>query len=169
MSLYNMLFGENPFAELLLHVLGTTRDRVPRYRDCFLTEEGNIVIHTRTGGGNRDLYDSAENYKAEYPEASADELQGPFNEHLRALPGFQGDADDDFDSTYANFTYEVPAVARDMVKTLQTLGAVSDPAARWQETLEKLRTGDVSDPVVQRSMQIAEGLAEKINAMKGAS
>jgi hypothetical protein len=52
--MYNMLFGSNKAAPVLLAVLGITADRVPRYRDCFIDGE-NIVIHTRTGGGNREV------------------------------------------------------------------------------------------------------------------
>jgi hypothetical protein len=94
MSLYNMLFGTNPFSGVLLQMLGVTRDDVPRFRDCFLNEDGTeIIIHTRTGGGNRDDYQAS-------------------NDELTEIAGYKFDADDDFDSTYADFHYEVPEAAR---------------------------------------------------------
>ena len=52
MSLYNMLFGVNSAAPVLLATLGLTESDVPRFRDCHLNGE-QIVIYTRTGGGNR--------------------------------------------------------------------------------------------------------------------
>ena len=163
MSLYNMLFGENPFAETLLLILGTHRDKIPRYRDCFLNDEGDIVIHTRTGGGNRDWYDSAESYKRENPDATEDDLKGPFNEHLRALPGFKRDEDDDFDSTYADFIFDVPEAAKPMIATLKELGAVADPKARWADMLEKLRTGDKNDPSIARALEVGEKILTQLN------
>ena len=59
MSLYNMLFGVNPAAPILLAMLDTTQDKIPRFRDIYIKDE-YIVIHTRTGGGNREYYESRE-------------------------------------------------------------------------------------------------------------
>ena len=59
MSLYNALFGTNPFANALLMALGITASDVPRFRDCYLDDDGKIVIFTRTGGGNRILHSGA--------------------------------------------------------------------------------------------------------------
>lgn len=49
MSFYNMLFGVNSAAPVLLATLGLTLNDVPRFRDCYIDGE-HIVIHTRTGG-----------------------------------------------------------------------------------------------------------------------
>ncbi len=94
MSLYNMLFGANPYTPLLLGILGISHKSVPRFRDTFL-KDGEIVIYTRTGGGNRETYDAAD-------------CESPSNADLRKLPGFLRDYDDDFDSTFAYFHYAVP-------------------------------------------------------------
>ena len=40
MSLYNMLFGVNRAAPVLLATLGLTESDVPRFRDCRLNGEG---------------------------------------------------------------------------------------------------------------------------------
>jgi hypothetical protein len=55
MSLYNMVFGQNPIADLLLGILGLTREDVGRFRDAFVSE-GQIAIYTRNGGGNRECW-----------------------------------------------------------------------------------------------------------------
>jgi len=51
-SLYNMLFGQNPIGDVLLATLGLKQDDVGRYRDCFVAD-GHIAVYTRNGGGNR--------------------------------------------------------------------------------------------------------------------
>lgn len=52
MSLYNIVFGENPLGEALLATLGLKPETVGRYRDCFVSG-GEIAVYTRNGGGNR--------------------------------------------------------------------------------------------------------------------
>jgi len=144
MSLYNLLFGTNPFSGVLLQMLGVSRGDVPRYRDCFLSEDGTeIIIHTRTGGGNRDDY-------------QAD------NERLALVDGYKFDADDDFDCTYADFHYEVPEAFKGQVALLKDLGAVTNPAERWQEVLDGLRSGDTSKPQVQRALSVGEQIMGQI-------
>ena len=88
MSLYNMLMGFNPACVIILPMLGRTREEYPRFRDCYVTDEGNIAIYTRVGGGNRncgygeeDLYED-ENYLTTY--------------------------DDEYDSTYGTYEFKVP-------------------------------------------------------------
>ena len=97
MSLYNQIFGYNPIAPTLLLILQLDPQKIPRFRDAYIDDLGNIVIYTRTGGNNRATYASE-------------------NQALREIPGFIRDEDDDYDETFAKFTYEVaepfvPAVA----------------------------------------------------------
>ena len=88
MSLYNMINGFNPACVLIMPMLGRTQDEYPRFRDCFVTEENNIAIYTRVGGGNRNCgYGEEELYKDE---------------------NFLTTYDDDFDSTYATYEFKVP-------------------------------------------------------------
>lgn len=132
MSMYNMLFGMNPFAKVLLAILGTDESRVPRFRDCYLDEDGNIIIYTRTGGGNRDWYEEPnEENKGE----------GNFNCDLRKLEGFISDEDDDFDSTYAYFKFKAPEKASEVLEEIKALGGTDNPNKKWTESLEKLRSG----------------------------
>lgn len=156
MSLYNMLFGVNPFSGVLLQMLGTTEGDIPRYRDCFLSEDGTeIIIHTRTGGGNRESYEKGGEY---WEEGQID------NDTLRAIPGFKHDADDDFDCTYADFHYAIPDAFKEQVALLKDLGAVTNPAERWQEVLDGLRKGDTSKPEVQRALAVGEQIMGKLTA-----
>lgn len=129
MSLYNMLFGTNAAAPVLLAMLGIDSGAVPRFRDCFLSEDRKqIIIHTRTGGGNREGYEDG-------------------NASLQGLPGYLRDEDDDFDSTYANFYYEVPAKFAHLIEKLPE-GV--DPAKRWQDTFEHLKTASPDDPQIKK-------------------
>lgn len=88
MSLYNMLFGQNPDADKLLGLLGKTQADFGRYRDVFV-QDGYIVVHTRNGGGNRESYEDVFEEMSEHPWYSHDE-------------------DDSFDCTYANIYFKVP-------------------------------------------------------------
>jgi len=98
MNLYNSLFGRNPASGLLLQLLGTTEEQVPRFRDVFVTDQF-IVIHTRTGGGNRAAYEAQ-------------------NAYLRTLPGFDMDVDDVCDCTYADFYYKRPEHLKEILDKL---------------------------------------------------
>lgn len=146
MSLYNLVNGENPFASVLLAMLGITRDSVPRYRDCWWTGE-LIAVHTRTGGGNRNDYEDG-------------------NSFLQSLPTYVSDADDDFDSTYATFYFTVPEAVAWVIPQLQAEGKT--PREKWQEALDKIKTANVSDPQVKRIMDNLRPLFEQINkTLKG--
>lgn len=98
MSLYNMLFGMNPQADLLLAVIGLKKNDVERFRDAFKSEDGSeITIRTRTGGGNR----------KDYP-----------NLEMRKRPEWTGSVDDDYDNTYCDDTFRVPEQWREDVRNL---------------------------------------------------
>ena len=93
MSLYNMVNGFNPACILIMPMLGRTQDEYPRFRDCFITEEKNIAIYTRVGGGNRNCgYGEEELYKDE---------------------NFLTTYDDEYDSTYATYEFKVPEKWKD--------------------------------------------------------
>lgn len=87
MSLYNMVMGFNPACVIIMPMLGRKQDEYPRFRDCFL-EDGKIAIYTRVGGGNRNC--------------------GFGEEELYKDPNFVSTYDDDFDSTYATYLFNVP-------------------------------------------------------------
>lgn len=140
MSLYNLLFGRCESAGTALAMLGATTDKVPRFRDAYLfldepTKEPRIAIYTRTGGGNRYWYESLERRMA--TEGRDTDPSGPFNEDLRALPGFLYDRDDCFDNTYATFVYEVPQEYRDEVRAALTVEGV-EPTKTPAEKMKAL-------------------------------
>lgn len=94
MGLYNGIFGQNENAGALLYLLGLEDNDFYRYRDCYLSENSEIAVYTRGGGGNRDGYD--------------DEM---FLDH----PLYIKNEDDDFDSTYATFYFRIPENANQQV------------------------------------------------------
>ena len=169
MSLYNALFGVNPMAPLILLALNTTHNSIPRFRDAYLNEAGEMVIYTRTGGGNRDYYDSAESYRASHPADDPDNnYTGPFNEDLRKLEGFLGDEDDSFDSTYASFRYSVPPAFKPIIDAVKA-GPATSPQARWQALLKDL--GDSSQggtepqtPEGKRALEVGQKIFFQMNA-----
>lgn len=88
MSLYNMLRGFNPACIAIMPMLGRKQEEWPRFRDCFITDEKNIAIYTRVGGGNRNCgYGEEELYKDE---------------------NFLTTYDDEYDNTYATYEFKVP-------------------------------------------------------------
>ena len=88
-GLYNAIFGMNPATVLVAPMLTDERPEsyFPRFRDCYV-EDGNIVVYTRVGGGNRDC--------------------GFGEDKLYELPTFIETHDDDFDSTYGYYVFGVP-------------------------------------------------------------
>jgi len=61
MSMYNMMFGQNPASDMLLEAISLNREQVGRFRDAYLEHYGQdnqlvITIYTRNGGGNRDCW-----------------------------------------------------------------------------------------------------------------
>lgn len=106
MSLYNVMFGENMFANYLLKCLGEKGIlNPPRYRDCYI-ENGQICVLTRTGGGNRDDYEDK-------------------NDKMKNHPLYYDDRDCDWDETYACFFYSFPnELCNDLVEIERLLNAL---------------------------------------------
>ena len=88
MSLYNAMFGVNPACLFILPLLGRKADDYPRFRDCFINKDDQIVVLTRVGGNNRDY--------------------GFGEEELYKDPNFIETYDDDFDNTYGYYVFKVP-------------------------------------------------------------
>lgn len=140
MSLYNMMFGVNTNSADVLKALGLTSGDVPRFRDAYVSEE-QLCVHTRTGGGNRDYYESLEVCMDNYPEYfegddKPNEPTGPWNEDLRSHPWFIRDEDDGFDSTYATFYFQPP---KEIVENINADPSLT-PAEKWQLLFESLKT-----------------------------
>ncbi len=168
MSLYSALFGQNVLAPILLSILGTTREQVPRFRDCFLAVDGNdltgIAIYTRTGGGNRPFYESAESQVAQYG-SDLRVPEGPFNADLRKLPGFLYDLDDEYDNTYATFFYAIPDEVRPMLDVLASTGIGNEkkPAEKFQQLLTDLGN-QKETPETAHALEVGLRIFGQINA-----
>ena len=110
MGLYNSLFGVNPQYSEILTSLKLTVEQIPRFRDAYLTERNGkqvVAIHTRMGGGNRGHWDWDSDSNAG-PNCGCSGCRAQYG--LSAHPLYLTDEDDDFDSTYATYYFEMPAV-----------------------------------------------------------
>lgn len=160
-SLYNILHGENGLATAFLVMLNITKSQIPRYRDCYW-DGNNIVIYTRTGGGNRDYYESETSCRENYPEyfGKEDSPSGPWNEDLRKLPEYVRDEDDSFDSTYASFYFRIPEQFKHFTENLT---AAQSPQEKFKEILEVLQSPNaMEDPRIQKLKQVLEPVFKKI-------
>lgn len=88
MSLYNVMHGFSDLAAYLLNALNIDVSKIPRFRDCYI-RDSEIVVLTRTGGGNRESYEEE-------------------NEAMTKHPNYLRDRDDDFDCTFAEWFYSFP-------------------------------------------------------------
>lgn len=120
MGLYNILFGTNPRADVILATLGLTRYDVGRFRDCFVAD-GVIAVYTRNGGGNR------ENYQ---------DVLDKLSKH----PCWIEDRDDDFDCTYCTIYFRFPDDYADSLRSIDA-GAPFDPDEKWNALLRGISNG----------------------------
>jgi hypothetical protein len=141
MSLYNVVFGENEFASPLLVVLGLKREELPRYRDCWWNGK-EVVLVTRSGGGNREAYQS-------------------INDALTFHAHYLRDEDNSFDSTYAIFYFRMPDEHAHIIPKL--VAQVLTPAERWKQFFAKLSDpGCSDDPDVKRTIDVLRPMYEAI-------
>lgn len=156
MSLYNLIFGYNPCARVLLAFLKLRVDDVPRFRDCYLaraeTGELEIAIYTRTGGGNRDEYENTETK--------------PNNHDLRAVEGYVHDEDSANDSTYATFFYRVPSPVREWTERLVIeFGLQPPPAERWEKLFADLKEGTPSEEA-KRAFEVGQTIIKRMEEIE---
>lgn len=133
MSMYGMMFGQNPLSEVFLMALGLTKESVGRFRDCFIADE-EIAVYTRNGGGNRECWNEYED-EGERPCMNC---TGCIIEHvLPKHPRYLRDRDDDFDSTYATVYFSIPDEYREAFLKLD--GGAFQPDERWAKQLADLQ------------------------------
>jgi len=121
MSFYNLFFGVNPNADIILALIKLKRCDIDRFRDVELLDD-KIVILTRTGGDNR----------TDYP-----------NHLLTSNPYYLYDEDDKSDNTYAYYYFRIPDEIREDVKGLKEPAkyGISAKLVRWiLETLNREET-----------------------------
>ena len=142
MSLYNIMNGVNPATFFVLPMLGKHPDEYPRFRDCFLSDDerpelaDHIHIYTRTGGENRDDYESE-------------------NQAMREMPGFVTDYDDSFDCTFASWVFRVPERWKSDYDKIRS-GNIKDVSAEYQTELRRVypKLGSKFDELFCKSEQI---------------
>ncbi|MCP5018383.1 MAG: hypothetical protein GY938_24365 [Ketobacter sp.] len=167
-----MVHGQNPHAMMCILMLGSPD--IPRFRDAYIDDD-EIAIYTRTGGGNRTYYESAEDCKKNYPEYffGPDNPSGPWNSDLRDHPGYLRDEDDEFDSTYATFYYSIPESFQGVVDALKDAGMceVEKPNDKWVRVLKELNSRELT-PDAKKALDAMKPLMKEIQAFvsgKGAS
>lgn len=130
MSLYNMVHGTDPSMPLIAEALGSPE--MGRLRDAWVERHGDdyrIVVYTRNGGGNRDCF-----HDTDFEEG----CPGCVMSTVDSLPYYLGDADDDFDCTYASIFFSLPDEYR------ERLIAIARPEERdlgqeWNEAIDRLK------------------------------
>jgi hypothetical protein len=120
-------------------MLGLSPSDIPRFRDCYFNGE-QIIVYTRTGGGNRDFYDAPND----------DNKDGPWNSDLQGHEFYLSDEDDDYDSTYALFKFAVPPKFSPLIDKLKSMAQRETQAERWEAVLERLSSSNQDDPLVKR-------------------
>jgi hypothetical protein len=116
-----MIHGANPATFFILPMLGEKHpDNYPRFRDCFVNIENGkpeIHIYTRVGGGNRN--------------------EGFGEEELYQHPNYLTTWDDEYDNTYATYSFSVPEQwQKDF--DLITKGGMKEISPEYKERLYKV-------------------------------
>jgi hypothetical protein len=165
MSLYNRIFGYNPFAFELLGVIGIEQPNIiPRFRDCFVDVENRLVIFTRTGGSNRPYYEDEESARLTDPDwLSLARLPSGFlwNAGLRAFASYIEDVDDKLDRTFALFRYATPEHFKDRAMAIQQAQGWVDPMERFRKMMRDLTTGN-DTAEVRRALEVGKELMNTI-------
>lgn len=145
MSLYNALFGNNPLSDVLLAIINLPADQIPRFRDTKIAEGGKqIMVFTRTGGGNREEY-------------------GEQNDAMTKHPLYVSDRDSDFDSTYAEFYFRVPdEFLAQVVALAEQDKGTTDPMGQFKVLLDNLAAGKKDDPQVQRALEVGKKIMGQV-------
>lgn len=157
MSMYNMIFGENQYADVILATLGLTRASVGRFRNCYVSE-GKIAVYTRNGGGNRQCWDTTPN------EHDSEKCSCPgciITHRLPKHPNYLEDNDDLFDSTYATIYFSIPEEFADL--KLIDIGKW-DPSNEWLVYLDRLKK---VGPTEEERKQFQPLVDEIQKALKG--
>ena len=141
MSLYNMIHGFNPSCIFFMPMLGRKQDEWPRFRDCFLSEDGErIVIYTRVGGNNRN--------------------SGYGEEDLYNDPNFVTTYDDDYDNTYGYYEFTPPERWKNDFNHIVE-GRFSEVSRYYKNYLKEfypiLAEKGVIDSLFKKSEEVSEG------------
>lgn len=169
MNLYNQLFGMNPRAEILLNILGLSMSSTGRLRDVYVeknpfvkvSDRYRIILFTRNGGPNRDCWEF---------EGCIDGKHDPLCivsvcKCLREHPCYVRDYDHDLvDRTYASFVFSVPRHHFELVEHIYNITEDHQPPMeKFQKLLQKMESGDMSDPDVRKAVKIGQSVYSKVS------
>lgn len=142
-ELYKRMFDGTAPTDIVLAAIGLSIDNIPRFRNLTLSKNtGHVVIRTRTGGGNRDFYQSEELYRENYPEDFEEgntAYTGPWNDDLMQNPNYVSNEDDNFDNTYAYFFFQFPAEYASDLKAIAEEQHDYQPSQNWRQLVEKVK------------------------------
>jgi hypothetical protein len=150
MSLYNMLFGQNPLSPLYLEMVGLPSEYFRRFRDAYLNDDGTqIIVYTRCGGGNRDDY---------FPT--------DVNEH----PLYIKDCDDEFDCTYAYIYFKVPEdvvyLTKEIIKMENGDSQIGSTVSEmFQSAMDDMMNNPDSE-YLKKSMPIVNAMSDAMESGK---
>lgn len=147
--MYNLLFGVNSLAPLLLKILDLDQPDgkwwTGRFRDIYLNGDGTrIILYTRNGGGNRECWNL---WEEDFVEGVSDTekcdcIGCNMTYRLPKHPHYLYDYDDDFDPTYAYVVFKVPD---EYLELTQALATGTDPqtiSEKFQLLIDQLKGGD---------------------------
>lgn len=168
MSMYNMLFGMNPYTPTLKWILKLDLPNgysSGRFRDIYLNKDGTkITLYTRNGGGNRGCWDS-DGCDAD-KNIHGSQCMISIIKRLQEHPNYLKDYDDGFDSTYAYFEFSVPENYLELTKALATgedPASVSDKFVQIVEEVknmpkEQLETDERFKPIVTMLKSLVDNM-----------
>lgn len=144
MSLYNAIFGGQDSAAVVVKILEETHTEpvkgfVRSRAGMVEAEDGKPVLrlHTRSGGGNRECY--CDDY-GEGEDGHDDACIALGNDWLTEHPWHSHNEDDDFDMTYADFYFKVPADYEHFDLLEAAVTPHVDMSERWQAAIDALTT-----------------------------
>lgn len=144
--MYNLLFGQNSLAPLLLKILDLDQPNgnwsSGRFRDIYLNDDGTrIILFTRNGGGNRECWDLwTENEIEGVSDTEKCSCVGcNMTYRLPKHPYYICDYDDDFDPTYAYVEFRVPEEYLPLTKALATGEKPETIGEKFAKLIESLR------------------------------
>ena len=149
-GLYNIIFGTNPLAGILLNIFGIDISICGRFRDFYLYKPGDddmcALLVTRNGGPNRNEFNGE-------------------NLILSKIRGYIFDEDAPIDNTYALFYYKIPKESAkplgEILKEHPTLLVTKSFDERWEDMLDSMR-GGTPDANAQRGIESITPVVEQI-------
>lgn len=137
-SFYNMIFGINPVAHIILAMLDLNLEKIGRFRDAFICGD-KIAIYTRLGAGNAECCCEEEDIK-KYPHPLDNKHANccfvPNIQYLQKHPLYLSDEEDEFDPTYRTFYFKIPDKYKELAKKLNS-GDINF-SKRWEQIIKAL-------------------------------